>query len=342
MAIDGLQLEAWFTAYPGHATELVREHVMEQEQQTQQKYDVVVCLGGDGTVNEVVNGLLLADSDLPLPAIAVIPTGSANVLAGALGIPRNSYDAARHVAHLIESGATRDISVGLATAEVPESGTEAHRRLFVVNAGAGIDADVIAAMDELRSTGKKAHPARYLRIIFGIWRNLRRHPPQISVRVNGQPAGTDIPVALVSNTNPWTFLGDLPVVTNPKTDITGEFGFFAINSLSGLPGLVAAANLGGALWTLRGLLGVEKHITRIDAAQRIELHSDEPLKFQVDGEYLEEVCNVELTVYPARLRCVAPDANTDRHGFNTSVVTKPLPYRLAAMGLSRFRAKFNR
>ncbi|WP_287535872.1 acylglycerol kinase family protein, partial [Corynebacterium sp.] len=79
-SVEGIRLTSMFTAYPGHAEEMVAGI-------TVRDYDVIISLGGDGTINEIVNGLMDSNpfSALPateLPAIATIPTGSANVLAG--------------------------------------------------------------------------------------------------------------------------------------------------------------------------------------------------------------------------------------------------------------------
>src|SRR4051794_32570966 len=79
-----VELTVEVTRRRGHAAELARRAIA-------QKLDVVVTLGGDGTVNEVVNGLLTPApaSNLDIPALAVVPGGSTNVFARALGLPKD-------------------------------------------------------------------------------------------------------------------------------------------------------------------------------------------------------------------------------------------------------------
>lgn len=188
-SVDGIRLTSMFTAYPGHAEEMVAGI-------TVRDYDVIISLGGDGTINEIVNGLMDSNpfSALPateLPAIATIPTGSANVLAGALGIPRDPVDAAWYIASLLRSRTRSAISVG-----------HAAERCFLVNAGIGIDAEVISTMEQLRHNGTRAKAVRYLPAIFTAWNELRKSPPQITATIDGKEFGRDLAMAVVSNSNP--------------------------------------------------------------------------------------------------------------------------------------------
>ncbi|MEJ6019096.1 diacylglycerol/lipid kinase family protein [Corynebacterium sp. H113] len=331
-AVPGLRFHTEYTSHPGHATELTRG-------MTAKDVDYIVCLGGDGTVNEVVNGLMddatpTAEGIPPhqLPAIVIIPTGSANVLAGALDIPRNPFDAARLTTRLLRKGEMRTISAGYA-----KFGESA--RWFVVNAGAGLDADVIASVEAVRSDGKSAKPIRYVRTILPMWNQIRLDPPQIRAEVDGVEMGTNLPIAVVSNSNPWTFLGDLPVVTNPNTDMGGGLGFFGVRSLAGLGGIVIAANLGGALLPLRRPLHVQEREIREDNAAEVVLESARPLKFQLDGEYIDEVSAIRIAVSSNAIKVVAPVDKRHPTGFVKSVTDKPISVRLTAMLQSRLIAR---
>src|SRR5260370_27194943 len=87
---SAVQLEVTETRYRGHATKLASVA-------RSQGYGLVLTLGGDGTVNEAVNGILglPAERRAPadLPALAALPGGSANVFTGALGLSRDPVDA---------------------------------------------------------------------------------------------------------------------------------------------------------------------------------------------------------------------------------------------------------
>ena len=148
LAEASIEAELRATTRPGAAIALARQAV-EQARQL-----VIVC-GGDGTVNEAVNGL--AGSEVPL---AVLPAGTANVLAKELGIPWNIPRAARLIAH----GTLRRIALGVAT---PLPGRET-RRYFLCVAGAGTDGVMVYSLNpalKLR-TGILAYWLEGLRQVF--------------------------------------------------------------------------------------------------------------------------------------------------------------------------------
>ncbi len=122
----GIETELQNTTGPGEATELARKAVAQSRQLA------IVC-GGDGTVNEAVNGL--ACSDVPL---AVLPAGTANVLAKELEIPWNLPRAAERLV----DAQYRRIALGLA---IPEK-SSGEPRYFLSVAGAGADGALVAAV----------------------------------------------------------------------------------------------------------------------------------------------------------------------------------------------------
>lgn len=135
-AVDELATEA-----PGHAIELARGAA-------EDRYDVVCAVGGDGTVNEVVNGI--AGTGVTL---AVVPTGTVNVLALELGIPLDPPDACR----LAAQGHAIDVDLG-----------RAGERYFALMAGAGFDAAVVAAMNPMfkRALQEAAFALQGLRVFL--------------------------------------------------------------------------------------------------------------------------------------------------------------------------------
>ena len=76
------------TVYPGHAIDLAK-------QAGEQGYDMVIAMGGDGTVHEVINGLMKVP-DEKRPTLGVVPAGSGNDFAHALGMPTESDHALVH------------------------------------------------------------------------------------------------------------------------------------------------------------------------------------------------------------------------------------------------------
>src|SRR5215218_4966343 len=133
-ALEGeLKLDVVRTDRRGHAADLARQARVEG-------LDVVVALGGDGTVNEVVNGLLGRDGPGDdVPALAVVPGGGTNVFARALGIPRDPVEATGALLDALREHRRRSIGLGLAG-----------DRWFTFNAGMGWDAEVVARVDRRR------------------------------------------------------------------------------------------------------------------------------------------------------------------------------------------------
>lgn len=146
----GYDVEERETAGVGDATRFAREAV-------QQGLDVVCAIGGDGTVNETINGL--AGAEVPL---AIVPTGTVNVLAMELGIPLEPPDAVK----LLEVGTVSWIDLGLAG-----------DRYFGLMAGVGMDAAVVASLNPvLKKAFKEAAFA-----VQGLANYLTKEEPLIRV-----------------------------------------------------------------------------------------------------------------------------------------------------------------
>src|SRR5580700_9267187 len=164
----GINVELAPTTSRGHAKELAR-HAVEQNR------GMVIACGGDGTVNEIMNGL--AGSQVPL---ALLPAGTANILAKELGIP---WDIP-HAARLIADGVVRRIAIGLAipsngnhSAHIPKEG-----RFFLSVGGAGPDGAIVNGVDE--GLKKRAGVAAYW--VEGFRQLLSYGFPEMNVHCDGQ------------------------------------------------------------------------------------------------------------------------------------------------------------
>ncbi|WP_268914240.1 diacylglycerol/lipid kinase family protein [Corynebacterium uropygiale] len=298
--VSGLRLRTCFTHRPGHAEDLCRGL-------RRSDYDVILIVGGDGTVNEAINGLLgpvRADDDLrareqsPLPALAIIPTGSANVFARAVGIPSDPVAAAKDLAVLLAGNRRRRVCLGTW-----------NDRWFAVNAGFGVDAEVIARIERARARGFAATPLRYLIVSLRAWASAQRQPPAMSARVVDRAGETHriprVPLCLVSNTNPWTFLGPVPVVTNPRNSFDNGLSLFALRSVRGVRGVAAMLHLVGVGHRPRWEEWISDRIVSVDDAREITLACAGPQRFQVDGEYEGEYEQVRLRAVPGAIEVVA-------------------------------------
>jgi hypothetical protein len=104
-----LKVDLAETTHRGHARELGRQALADE-------VDVVVALGGDGTVNEVVNGLMSDGPGPDVPTLAVVPGGSTNVFSRALGRSRDPVEATGEILASLRAGRTRRVSLGTARA----------------------------------------------------------------------------------------------------------------------------------------------------------------------------------------------------------------------------------
>src|SRR3954464_417662 len=211
-----LKLDVAETTHRGHGRELGFQAAAEG-------IDLVIAVGGDGTVNEVVNGLLEKGPSPHLPTLAVVPGGSTNVFSRALGRSRDPVDATAEILDSLRAGRTRLVSLGTVSARgtstAPLSGADpataalaadadaaAHDddwtepRWFVFAAGLGFDAEVIARVEARRAGGQRSTGALYVKeatsaFLFG--RERRR--PAMTLQVAGEPAVEGLFLCLISN-----------------------------------------------------------------------------------------------------------------------------------------------
>lgn len=277
-----LKLDVLQTRYRGHAAEATAAAV-------RAGVELVIAHGGDGTVNEVVNGMLEPGCAFgEVPRLAVVPGGSANVFARALGLPADPMEAASAVLHAIIERRSRSVGLG-----------RADDRWFTFNAGMGWDADVVASVERARANGREATPARYAGTALYHYLRQRCHPSELTVELPDKPPATGIRVAMVTNTDPWTYLGSRPVRTNPGSGRTDGLALFALRSL----------DLATMVPVLRELLRKHgdpggRNVLRRDELPLIRVSSDTPVALQVDGDYLGERSEVEFVAAPAALRVV--------------------------------------
>ena len=278
-----LDLKVVETAHRGHATELAR--VADRE-----AYDVVVALGGDGTVNEVVNGLLAASSAADAPALAVLPGGSANVFARSLGLPNDAIGALQPVLDALRAGRYRTVGLG-----------QADERYFTFCAGLGLDAEVIKAVEARRGTGSRANPRLYVRTALRQFiSGTDRNRPALTLERPGLPPLPGLFLAIVSNTSPWTYLGPRPVNPNPEADINLGLDVFGVRRL----GILATLGVVGQMilpltQPLRG-----RHVVSVHDTAEVTIRSRRPIAFQLDGDYLGERESITFRAIPKAVRIV--------------------------------------
>lgn len=251
--------ETRLTTGPGEATELAR---------SAGAVDAIYVLGGDGTYNEVLNGVV---RDVPL---GFLPGGGTSVLPRALGLPRNPVQAALRVA----AGRTRRIGLG-----------RANGRRFGFTAGLGLDAELVRRVDRLgrRPDGRRPGDLAFARVALGTLVERRsRFEPVLELEGLGRAA-----FVLVANCSPYTYAGPRALDLVPGASFDEGLAVLAPTSLGpgDLPRLVAHALRG------HGLEGRDDVLWARDL-DRLVVLCDRPLPLQIDGE---DTGDVEEVVYEA-------------------------------------------
>ena len=221
-----LDLEVTVTTHKGHGIEIGERARIEG-------LDIVVTLGGDGIIHEVVNGLLADGVREGLPRLATVPGGSGNVFARALGLPADPVEATGHLLDAVRNGNTRRIGLGRAA-----------DRWFITSAGIGLDAEVIDAMEKQRRAGHTATPFRYLATVIRhtFWVTDRRNP-RLSLRRPGRLTVDGVFHVIVQNTKPWTYFGTWPIQPCPDASFDTGLDVFALRSLDTTNTLRAARRM---------------------------------------------------------------------------------------------------
>lgn len=288
---SAVELEVVETRYRGHATSLAAAGRSDG-------IGLLLTLGGDGTVNEAVNGMLgpatarsctgTADS---LPALAPLPGGHANVFTRAAGLPLDAVDATGQILQALAQGRERSLGLGLADG-----------RYFTFNAGLGMDAEVVRAVEGGRALGKMVTPGLYLRMTMRQFFKLtdRRHPA-LTLERRGQPPEGPLFLAIVSNTAPWTYLGERPVHTTPRAAFDCGLDVFAMRSL----GTASALRAGYQMLSAAARTPNGRSVLTLHDQGEITVRSARPVAFQVDGEYVGERESVKFLSVPHALRVVA-------------------------------------
>jgi diacylglycerol kinase family enzyme len=292
-----MKLEAITTEYRGHARDLGRRAAESED------IELVVALGGDGTVNEVVNGLLHNGPDLErLPGLAVVPGGSTNVFARALGLPNDAVEATGAILDALRERRERTVSLGLAAGTPGSEDEGVPSRWFTFCAGLGFDAGVVGRVEQQRERGKRSTHALYVRQVVRQFldESNRRHGA-ITLERPGEDPVTDLVLSIICNTSPYTYLGNRPMYASPEASFETALDVLSLSRLSP----VAAARYGTQLLTStpeRGPHG--KHAVSLHDLTDFSLHSKVPLPFQMDGDHLGLRTSVTFTGVRRALRVI--------------------------------------
>jgi diacylglycerol kinase family enzyme len=301
-----VDLDVERTQYRGHARELAAAS----------RAELVIVLGGDGSINEVVNGVMSRpaldsvgvqgngsggaglEGDGPggagldgKPLIAVIPGGGANVLARGLGLPVDAAAAIRRVREVIATGRYRTIGLGLAA-----------DRYFTFSAGLGMDAEVVREVDRLRDEGRRESASLFLRtIVRHYYGGTDRRRPALTLERDGQPPVGDLFMTIITNRSPWTYFRDRPLLPVPNPDFNSGLDLLALRRIR--PATIF--NAVGQMLYIRSRPTRGRNLLSVLGSESFTIRSARPIAFQADGEYLGETETVKFQFVPYALRVAA-------------------------------------
>lgn len=266
----GLRFEHDLTEAPGHAIELARNAV-------EKGYHQVISVGGDGTINEVVNGLY-ATGSIGEVKLGIISTGTGSDYVRTIGLPRSYPEMCRCLMN------SRRLTVDLGVVEYINDGNMV-QRLFVNFAGLGFDAETVRrTTQQYKSLGSMASYLMGLLTTLMFYRNR-----EVSLVIDGEAVTREVCTVVMNNGR----YGGGGMLTAPDADLAdGLLDVLIIGNIS-KPDL---------LWSLPRIYK-GTHLTHpkvtMRKAKEIEIRSSQPMHLQADGELLGQV--------PARFR-ILPSA----------------------------------
>ncbi len=263
----------------GHATRLAQSAARD-------RYQLVVVLGGDGTLNEAANGLAGTDT-----ALATLPGGSTNVFARILGLPDDSVDAVGVLLEAIERGSIRRIGLG-----------SVEGRYFLFHCGVGFDAAVVEQVENRGPWKRWAGHPLFLYAAADTWlRHFdRKRPPLTVVGPDGNDLTTGF-LTIVMNANPYTFLGNRPFDIVPDLTLEDPLAVVTLERLD----LRALVPVAGAALTGRDLAD-RKGIDIRKGVRSIVVEADPAVAYQVDGDRLGYSKRLRFTWTPEHLGLLMP------------------------------------
>ena len=264
----------------GHATRLAQGAVSSGT-------DVVVVLGGDGTLNEAANGLAGSHT-----ALAALPGGSTNVFARTIGLTNDPIEATGQLLDALAQRSIRRVGLG-----------SVNGRYFTFHTGVGFDAAVVSQVEKWAGLKRYAGHPLFVYAGFATWlRHYDRSRPRFAVEHASGEVVDDGYMTIVMNTSPYTYLGNRPLDLAPETGL--ENGLAAVT--------LRTMRFARTIRVIGSALGNGKVLRRsrwVDFRTDLEgltIRGYGPVPYQVDGDYLGEAEQFTFRHEPDVLDLVLP------------------------------------
>lgn len=266
------------TVYPTHATELAKQAAAEG-------CDLVIALGGDGTAHEVVNGLMQVPAD-KRPVMGVVPIGSGNDFAHALGVPKQSDHA---LLHALKAESVSTIDIGLMTDQ-----TSGRKEYFDNTVGAGFDAVVTIRSHKLPIVkGFLMYLTAVIQTII-----LNHNPAKVQFQSDAESWEDSVLMTTVCNGGREG--GGFLISPESKID-DGALQFLNVKKVSRL-----------MMFRLVPEFMKGTHLrfpaTHLGSFKTLRLKSDKPLYIHADGEIFtsfgSDVRNISFEIIPGALKVI--------------------------------------
>jgi diacylglycerol kinase family enzyme len=268
------------TSRRGHATRLAQGAAANG-------VDVVVVLGGDGTLNEAANGLARTAC-----ALAPLPGGSTNVFARTIGLPNDPIEATGVLLDALARRAIRRVGLG-----------SVNGRYFLFHTGVGFDAAVVEQVE--RRAGLKRYAGHPLFVFAGFdtWiRHYDRSRPRFAVQHADGAVIDDAYLTIVLNTNPYTYLGSRPLNLAPEATLDRGLASVTLRTMAFARTMRIIASALGSGSVLRRSRWVD-YRTDLEA---LTVTAYGPVPYQVDGDHLGDIERLDFRHEPAVLDLVLP------------------------------------
>lgn len=261
--------------------------------------DVVVVLGGDGTLNEAANGLIGTST-----ALATLPGGSTNVFARTIGLTNDPIEATGELLDALAARSIRRVGLG-----------SVNGRYFLFHIGLGFDAAVIEQVERRPQLKRYAGHPLYVYAAYSTWfRHFDKTRPRFRIAF---PAGPDPKrviddgfFTVILNTNPYTYLGNRPLDIAPSASLESPLVAITIRNMrfDTMMRVAGAAVRGG------GRVGRIGGVDERTGVTAIEVTGHGSFPYQLDGDHLGDIERLSIRHEPDVLDMVLPVRPSDEAG----------------------------